>query len=303
MATPTSPLYEDYVKKNQKALTKKGNQANVAAPGKYGFAPGDSGLIAPPDQNAPTMDKLDVEGNIAKYKGTLDRPDLIEYESAADKFAARGGPESITGLGADYFDRGAESSREALLDQYFGDFGRLDQTMAGEGAAGRLGSGVARRMVQAGVTKPFAMAAAEIENKKLQLMAEDEARVSQFNAEQKNQYNQTMAQLMQSDSSNKVIADKANADIEKEITTMELGIAKAQTEADIAYWNNKLEVFNASWDTWYKQKQIGLEELGVILPEEEEEEKRYQHAKQGLGTQTSSVNPRADRAGGLYDYT
>lgn len=170
----------------------------------------------------------------------------------SDEFAAMQ-PQSISGLGEDYFNSQRDMLKERLRQDFFGPLGTLQQTASQESAAGRLGSGVGQQIISDAAITPYMRSQGELDTQFANLYQQERSRVDEFNAEQMNLYTDRLAQLRTQDQN---VAIQLN-DLAMQAADAQAGRlsqqAIAQLEADLRVWEAAVEDLQ-------KQREFQLEE-------------------------------------------
>lgn len=215
-------------------------------------------------------------------KSKFSAPSLISRQSVFDKFSGLGvpqvglptGPQQISGLGNDFFNAERERRKESLREEFFGATGILQQKASEESGAGRLGSGVGRRILESTVTNPFAQAFTGIDRDVGQQQAQEAARVEEFNAQSldtfadrtlkaqginvgaQGEMRDFLGRLAQTDSSDDVQAAIANNEINFEIDQLISELSQAESGNLNTF---QIELIKAKIDKIFKSEQIKQE--------------------------------------------
>lgn len=203
-----------------------------------------------------------------KYKAA----NSIGYTSAADEYA-KNKPTAITGLGSDYFQNLRTQRLESLRNEFFGDFGKFETGMYGESASGRLGSGVAKTLLQETVARPYTEQFGAIESDIYGQQQQEAARVETFNTEQMANYNSTLASLRAQDAN-------VELQINELANTAALAEAGMLNDNEIAAYKLQLDSLNAALDDYRTEQQIDQTERQITYPEGTDD---------AVSTQTMSV--------------
>jgi len=210
-------------------------------------------------------------------------PPLITAPSATNQFTAQNpAPVPVTGLPDSYYSSQREGLKEALRQEFFGPLGTVQQVASGESAAGRLGSGVGKRVIEQAALLPFATGATQIDRNVMQAQAEEQTQLRQFNAQQQTQYRSVLATLMAADSSNALEASKAQATLKQDYNRLLATLADAeagrlsqeaiaQLEADVRIYEaaSKEHALSLGYDVDLINAQINyLNSIGQYKPVE-----------------------------------
>ena len=217
---------------------------------------------------------FDFAGETAKIKTALGPAPDISYTPLAKDFAAAYRPKEVKGLGPEFFDIQRQNIKEQLRQEVFGPTGQAQQVASGESAAGRLGSGVGKRILEETVGRPFAEKSIQIDRDILSAQLQESARVQQFNAEQSNQFTSLVANLEQADSSNALTAATARATLSGQYSELAARLADAQagraTQEQIARLDADTRIFITSQDTLIKANALAEEKRSNMVREAEE---------------------------------
>lgn len=192
--------------------------------------PGTKGTTPVLDQGSnPNQARIDT-----MLSGIGEAP-TINYTPIAQEFAKAYKPRQIAAVDPAFFTSQRESLKEQLRREFFGQTGVAQKTASDESAAGRLGSGVGKRILEESVARPFMDTSAQIDRDSLQAQLAETARVQQFNAEQNNTFNSVVANLAQADSGNALQAATATATLRGQYAELK---AKLQQAYD-ANWSDE----------------------------------------------------------------
>ena len=207
---------------------------------------------------------------LTNFQSNLTAPDKITTTSLYDQFKDKA-PSKVLGLGQDYYTAEKDRRMSDLRNEFFGPMGVLNQAASGEAAAGRLGSGVGSRVLEATVTNPFAQAYTGIQRDVGQQYAQEQARVQELNATRQDEFQKTLATLAQTDSINAIEATAANQKIQYQYDELAAKLADAAAgnlnDWEIAQLEQRIK---AAWDA--DQSKIEWEKLNL-----QEEEMKLQY--------------------------
>lgn len=173
-------------------------------------------------------------------------------------------PTRITGLPDQYFQSQKDQLKEQLREEFFGRGGNWDTAVESESAAGRLGSGVARQMLQKTVTEPFIKASTTIDQNILQSVLAERARVEGYNADQVTKYNELLSRAAEVDSSNRLTAEKASADLITQYNDLASRLADAEagrlSQEGIAQLEGNIRIFQSVLEDRRKADALAIEQ-------------------------------------------
>ncbi len=240
-ATVTNPRIQEYYAQNA-----ANNAAIEAGGGSMGPAP----TYAAPKSAAQLYQQ---------YSGLLGN-----FTGVADQFAAVG-PQSIQGLGQDYFNQQRDLLKERLRQDFFGPLGTLQQTASGESAAGRLGSGVGQRVLSEAALTPYARAQGEYDTQFANLFQQEQARVQEFNATQMNSFQDRLAQLRANDQGVQVqLQDLAMRSADAEAGRLSQQ-AIAQLESDLRVWEAATEAELKRRELLLQEQRNAIDYIGTPI--------------------------------------
>lgn len=242
----------------------------------YAQQPTQVGVSAPLDPNAGSMTQLGgikaeqaatyqpLSAELANnFRATLGAAPTVGYSAIAPQIAQMT-PNTIQGLPDQYFDSQKSLLKEQLRDEFFGRNGQWDTGVSNESAAGRLGSGVGRQMLQKTVTEPFVKASTQIDSTIMQALMQERARVEGFNADQFNKYNALVSNALSVDSSNKLQADTASANLQAEYVKLSSTLADAEagrlSQEGIAQLETNLRLFQSVLEDRRKADALAIEQ-------------------------------------------
>jgi hypothetical protein len=169
----------------------------------------------------------------------------------------------------DYYTTLRDQLKDALRQEFFGPTGTLQQVASQESAAGRLGSGVGKRIIEESALKPFAMGSTNIDQNILQTQINERQQVEQFNSGQYNDYLNRMATLTQ----NQATLGVQMKQLAEQAAMADAGLlnqqAIAQLEANVRIWEaavtdaRKAQELTQQW--LISQQENALKFLGLDL--------------------------------------
>lgn len=243
---------------------------------------------------------------VTQIRDELGRPPQVQApEAMAPAFAAQYAPKPVQGLSQDFFQSQREELKDQLRREFFGPVGVAQQAVSGESAAGRLGSGVGKRIIEETVTRPFIDASVKIDRALLQEQMKEMARVQEFNAEQANQFSNRVATLAAADSQNKLVADRANAELQASFYDFASRLADAEagrmTEMQLAQLDSDTRLYISAQDTYFRTQALEeemrrnkaneqielLRTLGQFKPESIEQRSLIESLTGGYGVPTA----------------
>lgn len=209
----------------------------------------------------PAVPVSPIEGYTA-IKQSLGTPNRIDVPSVFGMFKDQQ-PQFVKGLGSDYFQSERERRKQELRDEYFGPTGILNQRAYEESGAGRLGSGVGKRLLEATVTNPFAQAYTGIDRDVGQLQQQEMARVEETNAKLGNDYRTFLGNLAQSDTGNYLQAQIANNEIQMQLDDLSARLgsdyAKQMNDYELQSYANYIDMLKAQIEQDNYNKQYWLD--------------------------------------------
>ena len=285
--------------------TTQGVQNQISQRGGLPLAPnvGQSSQTQPlqaPTSLPNTLPQSPLAQGFNQFRDQLGTPTFVRAPELSSQFAnfqapqvtVPTGPQQIAGTPASFFESQKQQLTEQLRNEFFGGGGKFEGALANESAAGRLGSGVARRILQQTVTEPFAQAQVDIGRNVLQAQLQDQARVEQFNAQQAQQFAENrlaaeqfnaqerravtdrIARLAEVDSGNALKAQLANQSIQTEFNSLAERLATAQTAQEISILENQIKAWEAAQklrldfnSQRQREKELALQFEGITFPE------------------------------------
>jgi hypothetical protein len=220
-------------------------------------------LAQPPNMQGP----VNPFDGYEYIKDKIDVPAPVQYNPVANQFANQR-PQQIQGLGQDFFQQERDRRRDDLRKEFFGPQGVLSQASYGESAAGRLGSGVGKRVLENTVSNPFAQAFTGIDRDVGQQQMQEQARVQELNSQIQNDYTKFLGNLSQTDSSNALNASIANKEIETQINElaarMSTDWAKNLNDYELKAYENYIDLLREqlAHNQWVEEEARRQRELG-----------------------------------------
>lgn len=216
-----------------------------------------SALAAPPPAvAAPTS----VSGLIPQILGAIPAPPQVSATPSLAASFQQYAPQDVAGKGEDYYTSMRDQLKEALRREYFGPLGTVQQTVSGESAAGRLDSGVGKRIIEEAAIRPFNDSYLNIERQVFQMQAEEEAQLRQFNADQRNQFTGLLGTLSAKDSENEMQRNIANTQIAMDMNKLAVTAAAAERgelgREALAQLESNLRVWEAGVNSYLKQLEL-----------------------------------------------
>lgn len=179
--------------------------------------------------------------NMKTSLGNLPR---VEYTPAAASVGAQfANQKPIQGLSNNYFQNMRTTMRDNLNKEMFGALGTAQDVASREGAAGRLDSGVGKRVLQNTVTDPYASGLVDIDTQIMQKQMEEAARVEGANTQQEQFRQQLMADIYKTDSANAMEASQANMNLAAKFSEIASDMAKYESGqiSEQEMFNKKME--------------------------------------------------------------
>lgn len=141
-----------------------------------------------------------------------------------------GEPTKISGLGQDYFNIQRKQLKDALREEFFGGGtgGKFNEALAQESAAGRLGSGVGKAILQDIVADPYVRGLRNIDQQVDAAQLQELARVEEFNANQVAENNQFIANMAQVQAGNQDAIAETNATLQAQLGQLSVQAALAE---------------------------------------------------------------------------
>ena len=131
-----------------------------------------------------------------------------------------------------YYESVKQGMKEDLRNEFFGSGGKFEVGLAGESAAGRLGSPVAQRILQNTVTEPFTKGAIQIDRNVFQLQEESRNEIAKLNADLNQRYNDMAFRISQAERG--VLSEEQVAQLDADLRAYEARLdyaAKAEATA------------------------------------------------------------------------
>ena len=210
---------------------------------------GGSGLTSATGRNV----SLPTTGQL--FTSTYNR--MPKMPSIADEFA-KSGPSQIKGLPGTYFDLRKAQLRDELERQFFGPVGQVQQVASQESAAGRLGSGVGKRIIEETAMRPFADASVNLERGIEELRLQEAGRVETYNADQLSKYNEVKSSLRYQDQGLQL----QQMDLAERVAQADAGLASQQALAQL---ESDLRIWEASLTDLRKEQELELEKQRLAI--------------------------------------
>lgn len=187
---------------------------------------------------------------------------------------------AVAGPGQSYYDQQKESIKEGLRRDFFGPLGRVQQTVSGESAAGRLGSGVGKRIIEETAMNPFAQAITAADRDVNIQQGADMQRIAELNASMQAQYDQQNNQTA-------LAYTQLNQQAAKDLDELIMSIIQgdmAMSDQDLNHYiaNKQLELQQIAAASTQAQTPFGTQDLELMkqmfqgmTPEEKEKASEY----------------------------
>lgn len=201
----------------------------------------------------PKSTAQDLAESISGIQSALGPAPTIQAPApVAQSFAETYRPQPVQRLGSDFFSLQKQQLKDQLRQEFFGPLGTVQQVASQESAAGRLGSGVGKNIIQETAMRPFQQGVAQIDQQILSAAMEETVRANQIDSSNIAQFNSTVAQLISMDSTNQIESQKANAELQTQYTDLTARLADAKqgrlSAADIARLDSDTKLFIASME-------------------------------------------------------
>lgn len=214
-------------------------------------------------QQQPTTPVSPIEGYSA-IKSSLGTPNKIDVPSVFNMFKDKG-PEKVQGLDPGYFQTERDRRRNDLREEFFGPSGLLNKTAYDESGAGRLGSGVSKRIIENTVTNPFTQRFTEIDSDIAQEQWKEQARVQETNAKLSSDYNNFLGNLASADSGNYLQAQIANNEIQMSLDDLAARLgsdyAKQMNDYELEAYSNYIDMVKAQMEQNQFDRQHYLDQM------------------------------------------
>ena len=178
-----------------------------------------------------------------------------------DEFSSRLGAKpfsQIKEMPEEYFRSVKEGLMADLTNQFFGKGGKFEGAMAAESAAGRLGSPVARRILQETVSEPFMEQSRQIGRDVFQQQMESRDRIQQLNADFNLKYNDLSYRISQAERG--VLSQEQVAQLDADLRAYEAQLDAATKQAATA-----AEIDKALMEDYRRGQELGIEFLRTPL--------------------------------------
>lgn len=160
----------------------------------------------------------------------------------------------ILGLGQEFYDSQREQMKDALRKEFFGPLGTAQQAASNESAAGRLGSGVGKRVLEETVSAPYAQGLIDIDREILQSQLQEDARIGEYSLE-----------IAKTQSANQFEAQQANANLAAKYDELAYQMATAQSSQEYNQAIMELQALQAIEEAQSTLASQGLDITSVTL--------------------------------------
>jgi hypothetical protein len=175
----------------------------------------------------------------------------IPMPNAPTKITTPEAPTMITGLSNDYFTNQRNQMVDQLRQEFFGPLGKVQATASGESAAGRLGSGVGKRVIQETAMRPFAEGMGKIGQDVVQAQMQEQARVDTQNANLMSSYRDQLQRAREFNATQ----DNTYNELSSKVNMAKAGLLN---DYQIAELNAKIQAYIADEETATKMADIEM---------------------------------------------